>query len=412
VPKHQFEISELKPGVFSVVRVIARMNVGGPAQHVANLTRGLSAGYPTLLVTGDVESDEVEFPFADDLPFVRVAELGRRIRPGQDLLALIKLIRILRRVRPAIVHTHTAKGGTLGRIAAILSGVPVRVHTFHGHVFEGYFAPRTARAFIAIERALARFTTRVIAISPSQARDLIERFRICEASRVAVVPLGLNLAAFREPEDTRVFRAQVGAGDAFVVTSVGRLAPVKNHDLLLDAADRLRDENIMFVIVGGGSEEARLRSRVREMGLTDRVIFTGWESDLRKVYSGSDLVVLTSLNEGTPVCLLEAIAAGVPVAASAVGGVADVLGHGRNGTLFPSGDAAALTEAIRAAAAGSHESAALAKASGDVIERYSVQRLVQDVRTLYEDLLVAARRLSATDVTNRRIADAERSLSA
>jgi proteasome lid subunit RPN8/RPN11 len=263
-----------------VVRVIARMNVGGPALQVADLSAGLAERYPTLLVTGEVADGEAELvdrARARGVQVVKIPELGRRLRPWHDLVALMQLVRLMRRHRPRIVHTHTAKAGTLGRIAAILARVPVRVHTYHGHVFRGYFGPALTRAFLLIERTLARFTTRLVTVSPGQARELVEEFRICPAERMTVIHLGLELDRYAPALTAPLreeLRSELGVAEGVpVVSIVGRLAPIKNHDLFLEAAAGVAaaGEPCHFTVVGGGSEEERLRARASQLGLDGRV---------------------------------------------------------------------------------------------------------------------------------------------
>lgn len=378
------------PGAIRVVRIIARLNVGGPAFHVAHLTEGLDGDYPTLLVTGRVGEDEAEIDIGRIAPAARVRyipELGRSLRPWDDLVALVKLVRLLRRIRPEIVHTHTAKAGTLGRIAAVLARVPVRVHTFHGHVFQGYFSPLATRAVLAIERFLARFTTRIVTLSPRLAAELAEVYRICPAEQIEAVPLGLKLERFALDQDRlrRSFREEIGAGERPVVTIVGRLVPIKNHDLFVDVAARFEAAGRagLFVVAGGGGEESRLRARVAAEGLEDRVRFLGWREDLERIYAGSDVVALTSNNEGTPVCLIEAMAAGRRVAATDVGGVRDLLDAAWAGTVVPAGDPEAMYLTI-AKLLEDHEFITLAKERAAAVRaEYGVERLLQDIRNLY-----------------------------
>lgn len=377
-----------------VVRIISRMNVGGPAIHVMNLTAGLAEPFPTVLVTGDVapgEANLLQEAIARGLPIVHLPELGRAVRPWDDLVAFVKLLRLMRRLRPEVVHTHAAKAGALGRVAAWLAGVPIRVHTFHGHVFDGYFGPRATRVVLAIERLLARITTTVVALSPRQAEDLASRYRICRRERIRVVPLGFDFARFDGVNEQRLrtqFRRELGIPPRHrVVSIVGRLAPIKNHALFLRAAVRVRARTT-FVLVGGGDQEPVLRELVRELGIEDRVRFAGWRSDLERVYAGSDVVALTSDNEGTPVCVIEALAAGRPVVATAVGGVPDVLEDGYLGVLVERGDEAAFAAALDRLLADPALCAELAERGRTAARRrFGVRRLNEDVERLYRDLL-------------------------
>ena len=374
------------------MRIIARLNVGGPAQHVIHLTDRLRGNYPTLLVSGDTDANEVELDpgsIAPGISHYRIPELGRRIRPFQDVMAFLKLVRLLRQVRPEIVHTHTAKAGTLGRLAAWVTGVPVRVHTYHGHVFHGYFGRFGSSLVRLVEKWLARITTRIIAISESQAAEIADRFRICPRAKIEVVPLGLDLERFAAPDAmavARFRRSVLGPGQKILITTVGRLEPVKNHRLLLEVARQLDAPHVVFALVGGGSEEETLRERAEELGVADRLRFLGWRSDLPVVYGASDIVVLTSINEGTPVCLLEALAAGKRVVSTDVGGVRDILQDGRLGRLVPSNRADLMAEEIARMILESHDAAARAASAKHVMNAFSINRLAADVSALYTRL--------------------------
>jgi len=371
---------------------------------VVLLSAGTQARYPTLLVAGSVQRGEADMSgLARErgVPFFSIPELGRTLHPLNDVVAFWKLWRLCRTARPHIVHTHTAKAGTLGRLAAWLAGVPVRVHTFHGHVFHGYFGRLKTLCFITLERALARITTQVVAISPRQAKDVARYLRL-PAERVGVIPLGLDLDRFLTADaelERRRFREDIGARSDVVVTMVGRLTAIKNHELALRAFARLPHESPRFllVLVGGGEEEGRLRELVAQLGLAERVRFLGWRSDLEAVYYGSDIVALTSDNEGTPVCLIEALACGRAVVATNVGGVADVLEEGRHGLLVPPRDEAALARALLTLADGSARERFGMTGRTSMRERYGVQRLVRDVERLYDELLAQrpARRVAA-----------------
>jgi glycosyltransferase involved in cell wall biosynthesis len=375
-----------------VVRIIARLNVGGPARHVVILCRDLRGRYPTLLVAGSLGPDEGDMSALAREEGVHVSwvpELGRSIRLLDDVVACWKLWRLLRMTRPAIVHTHTAKAGTLGRIAAVLAGVPIRVHTYHGHVLHGYFGRWKSALFIFIERVLARITTQVIAISDKQRRELTKYLRVPD-DRIRVIPLGLELESVVATDPPRArarFRQSLGVSEEDVLIGiVGRLVPIKNHTLALQALQSLgyKHPRLRLVIVGGGELEARLKAEVSDRNLTGRVIFAGWQSDLASVYAGCDAIALTSNNEGTPVCLIEALAAGRPVVATNVGGVADVLDGGRLGRLVAPGDAQALARAFDELITSSQMT--VEASSQEVIARYSPGRLAADISDLYDDL--------------------------
>src|SRR4051812_2974079 len=275
-----------------VIRAIARLNIGGPAWNAVLLSAGMRDRYPTLLAigsTGAHEADSAELADEHGVEVVRVPGLGRDITWFGDLRALWHLWRLCRQVRPDIVHTHTAKAGTLGRLAAWLAGVPVRVHTFHGHVFHGYFARWQTALYIAIERLLARITTRIIAISPRQAAELRDYLRV-SAEQISVVPLGFDLGRFIRADQQvarRRFRAAVHArDDQVLVTMVGRLTAIKNHALALRSLAALEQNGMdwCLVLVGGGEDEARLRALAQTLGIAARVRFAGWWRDLEAVY--------------------------------------------------------------------------------------------------------------------------------
>ncbi|HEX8392029.1 MAG TPA: glycosyltransferase [Longimicrobium sp.] len=387
----------------TVVRIIARLNIGGPALHTMHLSHGLADSYPTVLVTGAVDEGEADLfdeVVARGVHVVRIPELGRRISPWQDGVALAKLVRLLVRVRPRIVHTHTAKAGTLGRIAAVLAGVPVRVHTYHGHVFQGYFSPVLTRVILAIERTLARATTTLVTVSEGQARELVDEFRICPAPKMKVVPLGLELDGFAPARSAGLrdgMRAELGVGAEPVIAVVGRLVPIKDHALLLRAAARVAaaGQEFRLAVVGGGPEEPALRALCARLGLEGRVSFLGWRRDLDRVYAGADIVALSSRNEGTPVALIEALAAGRAVVSTDVGGVRDVLRGGELGLLVPSGDEAALADALLTLLRDPALRETLGRrGAAEAPARFGVARLLGDVRRLYDGLAPGKRAAS------------------
>lgn len=360
-----------------VLRIIARLNIGGPALHVTHLARGLNpACFETMLVTGQISAGEGDMSdLASGLNWQVIPEMGRELAPLSDAVTLLKLWRLMRQCRPHIVHTHTAKAGAVGRLAARLAGVPIVAHTFHGHTFSGYWGPVGSRLAVATEQVLSRLTNQVVAVSDRVRDDLI-KFRIASPDKIITIPLGLDLAPFA---------AQARRDHNPTIGIVGRLVPIKNHALFLRMARQLIADGFVgkFVIVGDGELRAELEQQAADLG--DRVVFTGWRRDLPQVYSELSVVVNTSLNEGTPVALIEAMAAGVPVVATAVGGVPDVVRHGQTGWLVSDGDPAKLAEYVKEALYDPNHVAARARA--EALGRFSKERLVADVEKLYESLL-------------------------
>jgi len=373
-----------------LVRVIARLNVGGPALHATLATAGLRPDVDTTLAVGRVapgEAEATDLLDRFDVRPVRVPGLGRAVSPIDDVRAFLALASLLRRVRPDVVHTHTAKAGALGRPAAWLAGVPRVVHTFHGHVFEGYFAPAKSRAVVAVERALARFTDRVVAVSDEVGRDLVERFRVVAREKLVVVPVGLPLDEFLHCESKRgALRRELALpADAPIVAFVGRLVAVKEPHVALDAWRLVRREipTATLVVVGDGDLAPALRAR-RDEG----VVFLGWRRDLATILADVDLALLTSRNEGTPVALVEAAAAGVPAVATRVGGVPSVVEDGATGVLVAPGDVAAIASAVVSLLRDPGRRRAMgAAARKRAASRFSDARLLADLRALYADVV-------------------------
>jgi glycosyltransferase involved in cell wall biosynthesis len=374
-----------------IMRIIARLNVGGPAIHVTLLTERLSPpDFESVLVCGHIgpgEGDMAYLAEARGIQPVYVAELGRELSPLRDLVTLAKLWRVMRRFRPDVVHTHTAKAGFVGRIAAWLARVPVRVHTYHGHVFHGYFSPAKTRVFLWLERFTARLSDRLITISPALKDELVNTYHVAPESKFAVVPLGLELAPYAEtPRHRGTFRADFNIPpDAPLIGIVGRIVPIKNHTLFVQMAAHVRAAlpDAHFVIIGDGDRRAAVEAQVDALNLRDAVTFTGWLQDLRPAYSAMDVLAISSDNEGTPVSIIEALAAGVRVVSTAVGGVPDLLRGGDYGRLVPPGDPEALAAAVIAALAEPEPSTA----RRDIVAAYDISRLVADLASLYRNLL-------------------------
>jgi glycosyltransferase involved in cell wall biosynthesis len=382
-----------------VLRVIARLNVGGPALHVTYLCSELDEiGYRTVLAAGRVGSGEgsMESVAAEYGVTPRyISGLQRDIEPLKDAAAIARLLAILREFRPHIVHTHTAKAGALGRVAAQLAGSArprAVVHTYHGHVLRGYFNPAVTAAFLQVERRLASVTDALVAVSP-EVRDDLVRLGVAPADRITVVRLGLDLAArTAAPPDARATeREALGIGDdAFVIGWLGRMIEIKRVDDLLRAFGRVRRRGVdaHLVLVGDGPLRPSLEALARELAVEDRTHFLGYRDDVGSLYRAFDVVALTSANEGTPVTLIEALSAGLPAVATDVGGVRDVVEEGASGFVVPARDTAAIADAlVRLAEEPELRTRMGADASVAVGNRYAIPRLVSDMDALYRGLL-------------------------
>ncbi|HWJ55609.1 MAG TPA: glycosyltransferase [Vicinamibacterales bacterium] len=378
-----------------VLRIISRLNVGGPALHALLLNDRLDQRrYDSRLVAGRVgeaEGDYLALHGAVPERFVAVPALGREVRGWRDWSAFWSLVRLIRTFRPHVVHTHTAKAGTLGRIAAALCRVPVVVHTYHGHVFEGYFSPFKTRVVVAIERLLAYQASALVAVTDRVRRDVLAR-GIGWPERVVVVPLGLDLdPLLAAPARRGELRAELGLAPAVpLVGIVARLVPVKAHETFLQAARAIAPvrPDVVFLVVGDGERRAGLEEAARTAGLAARIRFLGWRADLDRLYADLDVVVLTSKNEGSPVALIEAMAAGRPVVSTRAGGVEDVVIDGETGVVVPVGDAAAVARAVVDLLEDPARAERLGTAArASVIAQFASSRLVGDIDALYQRLL-------------------------
>jgi glycosyltransferase involved in cell wall biosynthesis len=385
-----------------VLRVIARLNMGGPALHVAYLTAGLAErGYETTLVAGSLARGEDSMAFVADelgIEVERIEELHREISPLRDAVAIVRLARLIRRVRPHILHTHTAKAGAVGRLAALLAGdarPPIVVHTFHGHVLRGYFDPLRTAGFRLLERWLATKTTALVAVSP-QVRDDLVSLGVAPRERFVVVRVGIELEqrVAAERDGRGESRRVLGIGpDRFAVGWIGRMTGVKRTDDVLRAFRRLRDRGVdaCLCMIGDGPDRAAVERRAHELGLMRDTLFLGYQEEVAPFYAAFDAMILPSINEGTPVSAIEALAAGRPVVATRVGGVPDVVREGEDGFLVEPGDVDALAERLARLAADPELRERFGAAGrARVIPRYSVARLVDDIDLLYRSLLASA----------------------
>jgi glycosyltransferase involved in cell wall biosynthesis len=384
-----------------VVRVIARLNIGGPAIQAISLTRYLDeCGYDTTLVRGREEPDEGNMDHLAAQLDVRPVLIGSlRRNPGwHDVRALAALINLIRHERPQIVHTHAAKGGTLGRIATVLAcprrrSRPVLVHTYHGHSLSGYFSPRATAVYRAIEQLLAHATDRLIAVG-DEVRDELVALGVAPASKFEVIPLGFDLSPFQRRGDERsdrrrALRTELGLPlDAPVVTLVARLVPIKRVDRFLRVASIVaRGRDVRFLIVGDGELRSQLTATARDIGLGSELTFAGFRRDMPDVCFASDVVVLTSDNEGTPVSLIEAQAAGTPVVSTGVGGVATVVRDGHTGFVVSTEDEPGMASAIERLITDRELASRLGRAAAEHAAAFSLDRLTADIDRLYSGLL-------------------------
>ncbi|MCS7162799.1 MAG: glycosyltransferase [Bacteroidia bacterium] len=374
-----------------VLRLVTRLNVGGPAHQVLLLTRDLAewGPYETRLIAGQEplgESRATPWIAAYGVAVEFLPSLQRKPSWLKDVSAFLWLWRTMRRWRPHILHTHTAKAGALGRLAAWLVGVPVRIHTYHGHSFEGYFSPGWSWVYRLVERFLASLTHRIIVISERQRRDIVERFQIAPPEKVVVIPLGFELERLDNYDAARVARLRrlwQRTENEILLGWIGRLVPIKRLDRLFEALRAIRAQAPPFrlVLVGEGPQRAAWEALGDSLGLRDLLVWVGLRWDIPEVLRALDAVVLTSDNEGTPVSLIEALACGTPVAATPVGGIPDLLEEGKWGWLLTE----PLAESLLAFLQHLPQARQQAQASQAYIrQRYSHLRLLADIHTLYQ----------------------------
>ena len=368
-----------------VLRVITRLNVGGPARQALLLSRALRPEYETVLATGTPGEREGEL--LDDRVPIRRVPLVRPVEPSADARAFAALRRLIDAERPSIVHTHMSKAGAIGRLAAIRSRQrPRTVHTFHGHVLEGYFGPAVQRGVLSAERFLAARTDVLIAIS-DEVRDALLDRGIGTPSKYRVVSLGLELEPFLAVDGpSGALRRHLGLdADTPLAGAVARLVPIKDHETTFRALRELPD--LHLAVIGDGELRAELEARARDLGIADRTHFVGWWGDVAAAVSDLDVVVSSSRNEGTPVALIEALAAARPVVATAVGGTPSVVRQGVTGRLVPPSNEQKLAAAISDVLRDPREAAGLGAAGrADVAGRFGAARLVEEIRALYEEL--------------------------
>ena len=411
--------AEIKDKQIKIVRIIARLNVGGPARHVVWLTKDLqNEEFQTALLTGTVppgEEDMGYFAVENNVEPIFIEEMSRELSP-KDIVSLWKIYQQIRREKPDVIHTHTAKAGTVGRVAGffyrwltpqILIGKPRRVklvHTYHGHVFHSYYGAAKTKIFLFIEKTLAKLATdKIVVISDQQFREIHEIFGVGKKEQFQVIPLGIDIAPFADWKAKRqILREQVGAQpDEILVGLVGRLTEVKNHSLFLKVAklcrENLNSPKIKFIIVGDGHLREKLEDEAATLGVKGAVVFVGNRNDADVFYAGLDIVALTSLNEGTPLSLIEAMANEKAVISTSVGGVIDLLGKVKlekqdfeireRGVSAASNDASGFYNGLMYLASDEKLRRTVAENGRQFVEaEYSKERLVRDIKNLNRDL--------------------------
>lgn len=388
-----------------VARIITRLNIGGPAIQAVNVSSRLARdGVETLLVHGAVGEGEGDMGYllqrADPQPStLYIPTLQRRLMPLKDAVAFRNIFSALCAFRPHIVHTHMAKAGALGRLAAMAYNrtvgrrQPARlVHTYHGHVLEGYFGRAATATLVTIERCLALATDCLIAVSP-RVRDSLVDLGVGHADQYRIVPLGFELDRFSAIDDAARARARIQLdipSQSPVITTVGRLTPIKDHRTFIATASRIAQTNpsALFLIVGDGELRAALESQASELHIRERIRFLGWRRDLETLYAATDVFLLTSRNEGTPVALIEALAAGCASVSTDVGGVRDVISNVDIGLLAPSGDSVQLADCVMELIVNDHKRRTMGEAGRrQTLERHRLDRLLEDMFALYRTLL-------------------------
>ncbi len=383
---------------YRIVRIITRLGVGGAERYVCSLNAHVNRKkFAGTLICGRAGTNErqwSELAAEAQVQPIYLNEMQRGVGL-RDALAAFKLARLLRELRPAIVETHTAKAGALGRIGTLLAfgrspQRPRLIHTFHGHVFRGHFSWPANRGFLAIERMLARLNDVIVTVSPRIRQELVEYYRIAPSEKVRVVSPGLDFAWVAELERRHGWlRARLGVSDSTLIFGmVGRLAKIKNISLVLHAFARLLRTELIdarLVLIGDGEMRLELESVARRFGIEQRVTFCGWVLERAAIFSDLDVTCLSSFNEGLPVCLIESLAAGVPVVATSVGGVADVVEPGADGELVKSGEDEAFAQAL--AKVGHKRKRIAPERSAVVREHYSTARMVASIERIYEELL-------------------------
>ncbi|MCR9171696.1 MAG: glycosyltransferase [bacterium] len=383
-----------------VLRIINRFNIGGPTFNATFLTRFLGEEYETMLVGGlpeEDESDSLHIPKSYGIEPILIKEMVRNPSISSDRLAYKRLKEIIREFQPHIVHTHASKAGALGRKAADACKVPVIVHTFHGHVFHSYFGKMKTRVFKEIERNLAKKSHAIIAISERQREELCDVHKVCKREKTHVIPLGFDLQPFHDKRvngrDAKRKELNLSEDD-IAIAIVGRFAPIKNHDLFFDAMEKVlskTNKSLRLFVVGDGAEREHIESRAANVNekYPNTVVLTSWITDIASFNAGMDLICLTSHNEGTPVSLIEAQAACIPVISTDVGGVRDIVKDGDTGYVVPVNDVDFFAEKVHELVENEKKRQKMSQNGWTFVkDTFHYNTLAANMDVLYKELLV------------------------
>lgn len=386
-----------------ILRIINRFNLGGPTYNAAYLTKYLEPDYETLLIGGQHdESEKSSMHILDNLGLkpIIIPEMQRSLNPYKDHIAFKKIQNIIKEFKPDIVHTHAAKAGALGRRAAYKMGVKQIYHTFHGHVFHSYFGNFKTRIFKEIEKNLAKKSTKIIAISEIQKRELSKIHKICPEKKIEVIPLGFDLERFNRDKDSKrkEFRKKWNLKEnEIAIGIIGRLVPIKNHTFFIDSIQKVLKKSVFPVrafIVGDGEEKQNIVNYIKNKNLDFSLDYspatfqlTSWIKEIDRVNSGMDIICLTSLNEGTPVSLIEAQASGKPIVSTKTGGIENIVLENKTALLSEKNDLHNFSKNLLSLVNDSNKRKLFSKFGLEKSKDFHYDQLVNNMKNLYENIL-------------------------
>lgn len=387
-----------------VLRVMHRLSISGPSLHAYYLSEYLDERFHTKILSGQLTEGEASPDYILEkmkAPVHYLLSMEREINLLKDYKTLIEIRKIIRTYKPHIVHTHAAKSGALGRIAAWLEGVPVIVHTYHGHVFHSYFGRAKTLFFILLERMLSRISSRIITISNQQFNEIVHELRVTPKVKTRIIPLGFDFSRFDDPDGTKraSFRNEFGLSEKDIaICLAGRITAIKNHEMFIEALKIIFNtypHHIYAFIVGDGELKSRLIEICNQSGIQigitedkkSAIVFTSWRSDMPEVFNGIDINCLTSLNEGTPVTAIEGMYCKKPIVSTRVGGVPDLVANGKSGILTPSRNSAAFAEAVISLIANEDLRQKMGEEARKSAYDFGVEKLITNISGLYMELI-------------------------